>query len=124
MTRVMLSLSNDQSQSRNHLTATSPTQTIFIGSASRSFQNEGLLSGGADTALSEAEFGFSRLDFRTSQLAGSVEFYQRHVFLCHKNPKVWPPRIEASEFDRVPRLLSAAVMAKKADDMNKEVSHC
>ena len=96
----------------------------LIGSASGSFQNEGLLSGGADTTVSDAEFGFSRLDFRTSQLAGSVEFYQRHVFLCHKNPKVWPPRIEASEFDRVPRLLSAAVMAKKADDMNKEVSHC
>nr|POF22849.1 oligopeptide transporter 5 [Quercus suber] len=93
----------------------------LISSASRSFQNEGLLSGGADTALSDAEFGLSRLDFRTSQLAGSVEFYQRHVFLCHKNPKVWPPRIEASEFDRVPRLLSAAVMAKKAD-MNKELS--
>ncbi|KAK4575680.1 hypothetical protein RGQ29_026591 [Quercus rubra] len=91
----------------------------LIGSASGSFQNEGLLSGGADTTVSDAEFGFSRLDFRTSRLAGSVEFYQRHVFLCYKNPKVWPPRIEASEFDRVPRLLSAAVMAKKAD-MNKE----
>uniref|UniRef100_A0A7N2M7Y8 Uncharacterized protein n=1 Tax=Quercus lobata TaxID=97700 RepID=A0A7N2M7Y8_QUELO len=62
----------------------------LIGSASRSFQNEGLLSGGADTAVSDAEFGFSRLDFRTSQLAGSVEFYQRHVFLCHKNPRFGP----------------------------------
>nr|POE67002.1 hypothetical protein CFP56_72695 [Quercus suber] len=54
----------------------------------------------------DAEFGFSRPDFRTSQLAGSVEFYQRHAFLCYKNLQV-------------PRLLSAAVMARKAD-MNKE----
>ena len=68
----------------------------------------------------DAEFGFSRPDFRTSQLAGSVEFYQRHVFLCYKNPQVWPPKIEASEFDQVPRLLSAAIMARKAD-MNKKV---
>ncbi|KAL4618559.1 hypothetical protein ACB092_06G019600 [Castanea dentata] len=67
----------------------------------------------------DAEFGFSRLDFRTSQLAGSVEFYQRHVFLCYKNPQVWPSKIEASEFDQVPRLLSVAIMARKAD-MNKE----
>ncbi|KAM3696110.1 hypothetical protein ACB094_06G014100 [Castanea mollissima] len=67
----------------------------------------------------DAEFGFSRPDFRTSQLAGSVEFYQRHVFLCYKNPQVWPSKIEASEFDQVPRLLFAAVMARKAD-MNKE----
>lgn len=91
--------------------------TSVIGSASGSFQNEGLLS--ADTTISDAEFGFSRADFRTSQLCGTVEFYQRHVFLCYKNPKVWPARIEASEFDRVPRLLSAAVMARKGD-MKKE----
>ena len=71
----------------------------------------------------DAEFGFSRPDFRTSQLAGSVEFYQRHVFLCYKNPQVWPPKIEASEFDQVPRLLFAAVKARKAD-MNKEVCVC
>ena len=67
-----------------------------------------------------AEFGFSRPNFRASQLAGSVKFYQRHVFLCYKNPQVWPSKIEASEFDQVPRLLSIAVMASKAD-MNKEV---
>ncbi|XP_040986956.1 uncharacterized protein LOC121234885 [Juglans microcarpa x Juglans regia] len=85
--------------------------TSRIGSASGSFQNEGLLS----DSTNDAEVGFSRPDFRTSQLAGTVEFYQRHVFLCYKNPQVWPARIEASEFDRVPRLLSAAVMARKAD---------
>ncbi|PRQ35112.1 putative thioredoxin-like ferredoxin [Rosa chinensis] len=87
-------------------------------SASGSFQNEGLL---ADTSASgsDAEFGFSRGEFRTSQLAGTVEFYQRHVFLCYKNPQVWPPRIEAAEFDRLPRLLHAAVMARRVD-MRKE----
>ncbi|KAF5479081.1 hypothetical protein F2P56_005585 [Juglans regia] len=89
--------------------------TSRIGSASGSFQNEGLLS----DSTNDAEVGFSRPDFRTIQLAGTVEFYQRHVFLCYKNPQVWPARIEASEFDRVPRLLSAAVMARKAD-MKKE----
>ncbi|TQD96701.1 hypothetical protein C1H46_017703 [Malus baccata] len=89
-----------------------------IGSASGSFQNEGLL---ADTSgsCSDAEFGFSRPEFRTSQLAGTVEFYQRHVFLCYKNPQVWPPRIEAAEFDRLPRLLYSAVMARRGD-MKKE----
>jgi len=29
-----------------------------------------------------------RPDLRTSQLAGTVEFYQRHIFLYYKNPKV------------------------------------
>lgn len=90
-----------------------------IGSASGSFQNEGLL-GDTSGSSSDVEFGFSRADFRTSQLAGTVDFYQRHVFLCYKNPQVWPPRIEAAEFDRLPRLLYAAVMARRVD-MKKEV---
>lgn len=84
-----------------------------IGSASGSFQNEGLLSGGDGT--SDAEFGFSRPDFRQSPLAGTVQLYDRHVFLCYKHPQVWPPRIEAAEFDRLPRLLSAALMARKSE---------
>lgn len=42
------------------------------------------------------------------------------MFLCYKNPQVWPPRIEAAEFDRLPRLLAAALVAKKPD-MKREV---
>lgn len=89
-----------------------------IGSASGSFQNEGFL-GGLDAAAAgvniDADFGFCRPDFRQSPLVGTVEFYERHVFLCYKNPQVWPARIEAAEFDRLPRLLSAALCARKAD---------
>ncbi|XP_028752869.1 uncharacterized protein LOC114712488 [Neltuma alba] len=88
----------------------------LIGSASGSLQNDSLLSGG-DGGISnnDAEFGFSRPDFRQSPLVGTVEFYERHIFLCYKNPRVWPPRIEAAEFDRLPRLLYAAVMARTGD---------
>ncbi|CAH9083686.1 unnamed protein product [Cuscuta europaea] len=90
-----------------------------IGSASGSFQNEGFL-GGLDVAGGgDAEFGFSRPDFRQSPLVGTVEFYERHVFLCYKNPQVWPPHIEATEFDRLPRLLAAALSARRTH-MNRE----
>ncbi|XP_038897896.1 uncharacterized protein LOC120085783 [Benincasa hispida] len=92
--------------------------TTHIGSASGSFQNEGLLSDFTPN-ISDAEFGFSRPEFRQTPLIGTVDFYDRHVFLCYKNPQVWPPRIEAAEFDRLPRLLSAAVMSRKGD-MKKE----
>ena len=77
----------------------------FGSRASGSFQNEGLLADNSCGGGGEAEFGFLRAEFRTSQLAETVEFYERHVFLCYKNPTVWPPRIEAAEFDRLPRLL-------------------
>ncbi|KAK4787438.1 hypothetical protein SAY86_011271 [Trapa natans] len=96
---------------------------IFLepsGSAPGSFQGDGLLSSGdGNGAISDVDFGFFRPEFRQSQLAGTVQFYERHVFLCYKNPRVWPPRIEAAEFDRLPRLLSAAVAARKVD-MKKE----
>ncbi|PHU12910.1 hypothetical protein BC332_19840 [Capsicum chinense] len=93
-----------------------------IGSASGSLQNEGFLSGTDSSSAAvavDAEFGFSRPDFRQSLLVGSVDFYERHVFLCYKNPQVWPPRIEAAEFDRLPRLLAAALVARK-NDMKKQ----
>ncbi|KAI8557449.1 hypothetical protein RHMOL_Rhmol04G0011800 [Rhododendron molle] len=84
-----------------------------IGSASGSFQNEGFLNSLDGDA--GADFGFQRPDFRADSLVGTVDCYDRHVFLCYKNPQVWPPRIEAAEFDRLPRLLSAALVARKGD---------
>uniref|UniRef100_A0A2P2K9T1 Uncharacterized protein MANES_15G069800 n=1 Tax=Rhizophora mucronata TaxID=61149 RepID=A0A2P2K9T1_RHIMU len=92
---------------------TTEQQSSQVGSsASNSFQND---TGFLLQETIDAEFGFSRPDFRQSPLAGTVQFYERHVFLCYKNPSVWPPRIEAAEFDRLPRLLSASVMARKGD---------
>lgn len=91
-----------------------------IGSASGSFQNEGFLSGVDTSGAADAEFGFSRADFRQTPLVNTVDFYERHLFLCYKNPKVWPPRIEAAEFDRLPRLLAATLAARK-NDIEKQV---
>ncbi|XP_068642973.1 uncharacterized protein [Aristolochia californica] len=90
-----------------------------IGSASGSYQNDGLLGGGDSGSSSDAEFGFSRPEFGQEALAGTVQMYERHVFLCYKNPQVWPPHVEAAEFDRLPRLLSAAVLARKGEMKRK-----
>ncbi|KAL1811423.1 hypothetical protein DCAR_0623553 [Daucus carota subsp. sativus] len=98
-----------------HLSSSSPipvsdTDSYLIdstASGSNSFQKDTFLS------AEPLDFGFSRPDFRQAPLVGTVDYYQRHVFLCYKNPDVWPPRIEAAEFDRLPRLLSAALAARK-----------
>ncbi|XP_058112716.1 uncharacterized protein LOC131255846 isoform X1 [Magnolia sinica] len=90
-------------------------QNSQIGSASGSFQNDGLLSAGGGDGGSDVEFGFLRPEFRQGPLVGTVQIYERHVFLCYKNPQVWPPHVEAAEFDRLPRLLSAAMTARKGE---------
>ncbi|GLT36745.1 hypothetical protein SLA2020_111050 [Shorea laevis] len=120
-----LTFSSNPSSSSSPITVSDPLDSYLqdpgshIGSASGSYQNEGLLGDSGSASNNDPEFGFSRPEFRQKPLSGTVQFYERHLFLCYKNPSVWPPRIEAAEFDRLPRLLSAAVSARKSD-MKKE----
>ncbi|KAF6156004.1 hypothetical protein GIB67_035361 [Kingdonia uniflora] len=97
-----------------------------IGCGSGSFQNDGVLSnndrGGGSGNTSETKFGFQRNKFRQNPLVETVQIYDQHVFLCYKNPQVWPPHVEAAEFDRLPRLLSVALLARKAQ-MKKQVCY-
>ncbi|XP_078431933.1 sucrase/ferredoxin-like family protein [Wolffia australiana] len=68
---------------------------------------------------SDAEFGFQRSEFGQEELAGTVQKYDKHLFLCYKHPEVWPSHVEAAEFDRLPRLLSAALSGRKSDIKKK-----
>ncbi|BAF09895.2 Os02g0725100 [Oryza sativa Japonica Group] len=69
----------------------------------------------AVAADADAEFGFQRAELGTEKLAGTVQFHERHVFLCYKGPEVWPSHVEAAESDRLPRLLAAAIKTHKSD---------
>ena len=63
----------------------------------RKLQTEIQLLSGGDSSTTDAEFGFShptyaefgfsRLDFRQSPLSGTVQFYERHVFLWSGLPR-------------------------------------
>ncbi|EYU19024.1 hypothetical protein MIMGU_mgv1a018946mg, partial [Erythranthe guttata] len=50
-----------------------------------------------------------------SKLAGSVEQYERHLFLCYKSHESWPTRVEKSDADPLPKLLASALRARKDD---------
>ncbi|XP_023536213.1 altered inheritance of mitochondria protein 32-like [Cucurbita pepo subsp. pepo] len=63
----------------------------------------------------DEKFGFRREEMYQSSLAGTVSAYDRHVFLCYKTPEAWPSHLEASDSDALPRLLSAALKARKDD---------
>ena len=51
----------------------------------------------------------------TENLARTVSFYDRHVFLCYKSPEPWPSKVEGFESYPLPKLLSFAVKARKND---------
>ncbi|CAN8301787.1 unnamed protein product [Cochlearia groenlandica] len=74
---------------------------------------DGFLGESISRSVSFESESFSDADLAPEKLSGTVQFYERHVFLCYKKPSFWPARIEASEFDRLPRLLSSVVTARK-----------
>ncbi|KAF5479673.1 hypothetical protein F2P56_000474 [Juglans regia] len=61
----------------------------------------------------DEKYGFQRSEMYTETLAGTVGAYGRHVFLCYKSPEAWPARVEGSESDLLPKLLSSAIKARK-----------
>ncbi|KAL0554773.1 hypothetical protein IC582_008701 [Cucumis melo] len=61
----------------------------------------------------DEKYGFRRPEMYRSNLAGTVAAYERHVFLCYRSPEVWPSRVEDSDADLLPKLLSSAIKAHK-----------
>lgn len=66
------------------------------------------------------DHGFTRPEMRSEPLVGTVMHYERHLFLCYKDPESWPARVEAADNDRLPRFFVAALRARK-NDMPKKV---
>ncbi|MFQ6630831.1 hypothetical protein Gotur_009472 [Gossypium turneri] len=58
------------------------------------------------------KFGFRRDEMYSSTLAGTVNPYDRHLFLRHKSYNDWASRVEE---DGLPNLLSSALKSRKND---------
>lgn len=68
------------------------------------------------SADDEAKFGFQRAEMYKATLANTVDpAYDRHVFLCYKGPESWTPKVEDADTEMLPKLLGAAVKARKND---------
>ncbi|KEH22139.1 putative thioredoxin-like ferredoxin [Medicago truncatula] len=64
---------------------------------------------------SSTDTGFTRPEMYTEKLAGTVDAYDRHVFLYYKNHLSWPPRVEASDDHPLPKLVADTFKARKND---------
>ncbi|KAL3833121.1 hypothetical protein ACJIZ3_007857 [Penstemon smallii] len=67
------------------------------------------------STTTEIEYGFERAEMHQSNLAGTVDPYERHLFLCYKSHEAWPSRVEDSDSDPLPKLLASALKARKND---------
>ena len=74
----------------------------------------------SNISIDDENYGFRRSEMYQSNLAGTVDPYDRHVFLCYKSPEAWASRVEDSESDPLPKLLSSALKARK-NDINVKV---
>lgn len=66
-------------------------------------------------AEDSVNYGFDRPEMFSLSLANTVDSYDRHVFLCYKNPESWPSSVENSDADPLPKLLASALKARKDD---------
>lgn len=73
-------------------------------------------------AEDSVNYGFDRPEMFSLSLANTVDSYDRHVFLCYKNPESWPSSVENSDADPLPKLLASALKARK-DDIPLKVSN-
>lgn len=78
---------------------------------------------GAEENL-DATHGFTRPEMiKKKPLVGSVDLYERHVFLRYNQPASWPSKVEAADYDPLPSKLVNALRNKK-NELPKKVSKC
>lgn len=69
----------------------------------------------------DATHGFTRPEMiKKKPLVGSVDLYERHVFLRHNQPETWPSKVEAPGYDPLPSKF-ANVMRGKRNELPKKV---
>ncbi|PKA58664.1 hypothetical protein AXF42_Ash008951 [Apostasia shenzhenica] len=61
------------------------------------------------------EFGFRRAEFGRDSLVGTVQPYDRHLFLRYKSPDAWPSNFDTAVSNRLPHLFAAAIRSRKGD---------
>jgi hypothetical protein len=66
-------------------------------------------------------YGFGRPDLQKKKpLVGSVDHYERHVFLCYHAAETWPAKIEKGAYEPLPNSMVSALRNRKTD-MPKKV---
>ncbi|KAK8982844.1 hypothetical protein V6N11_060164 [Hibiscus sabdariffa] len=90
----------------------SPKHLPFASSSSSSSSMADPSNLSAVSAEDASKYGFTREEMYSSNLAGTVNPYDRHVFLRHKSYTDWASRVEE---DQLPKVFSSALKSRKID---------
>lgn len=91
----------------------SATPLSLSVSAMNSSDSQSINGDSTNASTADFNYGFRRPEMYKTPLAGTVDAYDRHVFLCYRNPENWPHSVEDPESDPLPRLLAAALKSNK-----------
>lgn len=67
--------------------------------------------------------GFERPEMHSVPLAGTVKFYEKHLFLTAGDGKKWPAKVEKSAATGLPARLAAAVSEQAGDKKVRKPLH-
>ena len=89
-----------------------PLKTLVFSMA-EAVDNPSSFSENSDEDL---KYGFQRPEMYKESITGTVDAYDRHVFLCFKSPEDWIPRVEGySDHGLLPKIFSSGFKARKND---------
>lgn len=95
---------------------------LASGSGSRGLQEPAGKQDPSSSLDSSAAFegsneshGFGRPEMYKSALVGSVDHYERHLFLCYKDAISWPAKVEAADYDPLPHSLVTALKTRRSE---------
>lgn len=112
ITRLYLSRISTKPLSKN-LPILSPKTISFAPSIAMAGESESFTT--AVSTDEDAKFGFERSEMYKSNLAGTVDYFERHLFLCYKSHDSWPSKVEVSDADPLPKKFASTLRARKED---------
>jgi hypothetical protein len=92
-----------------------PTGKQDSSSSSSSSSAAASLDSSAALEGSNKSHGFGRPEMYKSALVGSVDHYERHLFLCYKDASSWPAKVEAADYDPLPHSLVTALKTRRSE---------
>ncbi|CAM6124568.1 unnamed protein product [Calypogeia fissa] len=107
----------DQKLGSTSVTANGTSNGPSNGGGEKKLSSSQQQNGAVGAGEEGEDHGFTRPEMHSVSLVGTVQYFERHLFLACKGPESWPSMVEAASdhFDRLPHRLAGALKSRKND---------